>query len=1049
MRYLNQRNKIGRFLGHDPYQEDQRELVGIDPLEPRLMLSTYYVDADASSSGSDGSLAHPWNSLDQVNAASLVAGDSVLFQRGDTWRGRLVAQSGTTYGVVTYGAYGDESLPDPVILGSSSFSNTSDWVSTGTNLWTTIAAENTVTADGFSEIISNPNFNIDASGWTYYAYPNVTTATGGYNSTEGDPSAGCYSLTCTSVTSRIYYGLRAYATGLNIQANKYYLLTFHAKASESFALSNIYMSSSSTGTVYTNNCSENISTSWETHSVVFYSTGTDSSARLSFFMGDTIPVGATFYIDTVSLKQCVPLAGYRPLVTDVGNIIFNNSGTISCGTKKFSLGELSNNGDFYYDPTTESVTLYTSSNPAGSNPELALNYSLVEICGTNASSQKQYIQVQSLDLKYSGRYGVGIHDANHVTITDCTVSYIGGCHQSGTPSTRYGNGVEIDGNADHILVEKCTVSEIYDAALSNQWWTDTEGVTQSNITYRNNLIWNSEYSYEYFMVALSGIHSPSYPSYVSNIAFENNTCWNAGGGWGHGQRPVQNGWHLKLNMDWAPISGYFSIRNNIFDTSTLAAIKLTSHYIGSIDVFNANLAALNLDYNIYHGATGSFAYWGGIYYSTLAEYQAASQKDGNSSYEDPDFVNTSTRNFQLLPSSPAIDTGTSNGIHVVDDITGQLRPLGNGHDKGAYENIPGLVANWKFDETTQGTVYDSYAEHNGTNSSATVGQSGQLGIAYSFDGINDLFYLPYGNGLSTANPYTYSVWVNSTDISTSSRMCVVQGSSTNNCRFYMGQCNGYWQFGLGTSAWGGTPSGAQAVTAGWHLLTLVTTTTGPQTTGLLYVDGVATYSKTVSVFSFNSSLVVGAFYNNYYWKGSVDDLKVYTRALTSTQIQDEYQHGISMDLSPYAVLSYGGAAGQQDQTPLQYGILDQSNAIHLEGNTWKALDLTTGGLADGIAVSSSTVLEFDFFSDGAVPEIASIGLDTNLSLSEGCTFKLYGTQTYGNAVTQYTTGSGWVHYQINIGSILAAGQYNYLTLICDADAGQATSIYFKNIRFHS
>ena len=67
-------------------------------------------------------------------------------------------------------------------------------------------------------------------------------------------------------------------------------------------------------------------------------------------------------------------------------------------------------------------------------------------------------------------------------------------HPDGKP-VRFGNGVEFWAGAHDCLVEGCRLWEIYDAALTNQ---GSGTNVQENITYRRNVIWNSEYSFEYW-----------------------------------------------------------------------------------------------------------------------------------------------------------------------------------------------------------------------------------------------------------------------------------------------------------------------------------------------------------------------------------------------------------------------------------------------------------------------------------------------------------------------------------------------------------------------
>jgi len=71
-----------------------------------------YVNCAAGTPAGDGSLAHPYTSLDQVNALTLTAGDSVLFARGSTCLGALTPHgSGNATAPITIGAYGTGALP--------------------------------------------------------------------------------------------------------------------------------------------------------------------------------------------------------------------------------------------------------------------------------------------------------------------------------------------------------------------------------------------------------------------------------------------------------------------------------------------------------------------------------------------------------------------------------------------------------------------------------------------------------------------------------------------------------------------------------------------------------------------------------------------------------------------------------------------------------------------------------------------------------------------------------------------------------------------------
>lgn len=71
-------------------------------------MTTYYVSAGGSNSNAGTSEAAPWLTVGKVNGASLVAGDRVLFRRGDSFTDTFLApKSGGSNNPIVYGAYGD------------------------------------------------------------------------------------------------------------------------------------------------------------------------------------------------------------------------------------------------------------------------------------------------------------------------------------------------------------------------------------------------------------------------------------------------------------------------------------------------------------------------------------------------------------------------------------------------------------------------------------------------------------------------------------------------------------------------------------------------------------------------------------------------------------------------------------------------------------------------------------------------------------------------------------------------------------------------------
>lgn len=76
--------------------------------------TTYYVDANSTSSTQNGSLANPWKTLSQVssNQNLFQPGDFVLFKRGGTYTGTFYpTRGGSASAPLTYGAYGTGAKP--------------------------------------------------------------------------------------------------------------------------------------------------------------------------------------------------------------------------------------------------------------------------------------------------------------------------------------------------------------------------------------------------------------------------------------------------------------------------------------------------------------------------------------------------------------------------------------------------------------------------------------------------------------------------------------------------------------------------------------------------------------------------------------------------------------------------------------------------------------------------------------------------------------------------------------------------------------------------
>jgi len=248
-----------------------------------------------------------------------------------------------------------------------------------------------------------------------------------------------------------------------------------------------------------------------------------------------------------------------------------------------------------------------------------------------------------------GAYGQGarpvlLGETHDVVIRNCDIAWIGGGHQLTGPDgkpVRFGNGIEFWENAHDNLVEGCRIWEIYDAALTNQ---GSRSNSQINITYRNNVIWNSEYSFEYWNCGPE--------STTRNIRFEHNTCVNAGFGWGHAQRPDPNGRHLMFYANTARTSE-FSVRENIFYNATESCLRIDNDWTDG----------LSLDRNCWSQTTGVLMQFLRTQFvaTQFTEYQKQARLDTHSIVADPKFVNRAALDFRLTEDSLPRNLGPACG----------------------------------------------------------------------------------------------------------------------------------------------------------------------------------------------------------------------------------------------------------------------------------------------------------------------------------------------------------------------------------------------------
>jgi len=310
--------------------------------------------------------------------------------------------------------------------------------------------------------------------------------------------------------------------------------------------------------------------------------------------------------------------------SDIGNIIFNHGQ--ACGIKKPGKESITNSLEFSVESST--VYLKCDQNPAKkyNSIELAVSLNCVDF------NHRSFITFDGIAVRYGGRHGFSGMDSKDIVIRRCDISWIGGGYQG--IGSRLGNGIEFWLGAENHLIENNRIWEIYDAAVTNQG--DGQVSTQKNIIYRNNIIWNAEFSFE--------IWNRPEPSVLQDILFENNTCVNAGKGWAHTQRPDgTNGTHIMGYNNPAVTSGVI-ISNNIFCGTTDYCLRIDNDW----------RSALTLKDNLYYTYPGGKIIIWLIYNNIFSfrDYQQLTNLDTNSIFADPLFTNPGILDYRLSTNTP-------------------------------------------------------------------------------------------------------------------------------------------------------------------------------------------------------------------------------------------------------------------------------------------------------------------------------------------------------------------------------------------------------------
>ncbi len=324
----------------------------------------------------------------------------------------------------------------------------------------------------------------------------------------------------------------------------------------------------------------------------------------------------------------------------------------------------------------------------------------------------------------------------------------------------------------------------------------------------------------------------------------------------------------------------------------------------------------------------------------------------------------------------------------------------------------GLVGHWTFDQkdiTTNAILDKSGYGNNGGflgGSTSSAKAAGKLGQGIKFSDPSHQIRIPNDADISPPVAGTVSAWVKDRITRTGAWQVFV---SKYNCitdrdgYALVKQPDNTFMLYLGTTTEAqGIGSNSSFTDRGWHHV--VGTWTG--TTGSLYVDGVlasAPQAMTWSPRTNTEPLTIGSCDVGYEYDGTVDDVRVYNRALSATEVAQLYRTGTSDVNASVSKLQTGSSLTSGLVGHWTFDNLDVTDKVYDKTGTGNHAYFYGGSTSSAkVAGKLGQALRFD-------------GVDDRLRFANG---------TYGMGTVH--TASVWLDFEDSVDGVVlgqAAGEY--------------------------
>ena len=232
-----------------------------------------------------------------------------------------------------------------------------------------------------------------------------------------------------------------------------------------------------------------------------------------------------------------------------------------------------------------------------------------------------------------------------------------------------------------------------------------------------------------------------------------------------------------------------------------------------------------------------------------------------------------------------------------------------------------MISYWKLDETSGTSFYDCYNGNDGSCTGASCPDfvGGFIGGALDFNGTSDYFTVPDDSSLDWGNTdsFTIELWANVDNCTGTNKVMIGRDDRPKpGVHWWMGcsTSDQKAQFTLYDNTDHGTSvtSTTSIDSGGWHHIVAIRDASLNELR--IYVDGdwEATQPADIYVTGFSADTTLGIGYMAYegtpayYYDGLLDEIALYSRVLTDTEIEQHYTDGL-------AGLGYCGYQGDFDR----------------------------------------------------------------------------------------------------------------------------------------